>query len=55
MLINGLVVCDGYVKVMYVFLNIVGIELIVVYGEVGDVVSKVGYVWNMVKFDGDWY
>ncbi|ADQ41898.1 transglutaminase domain-containing protein [Caldicellulosiruptor acetigenus I77R1B] len=54
-LINGLAVCDGYAKAMYVLLNTAGIESIVVYGEAGDVASKVGHAWNMVKLDGDWY
>jgi len=54
-LINGLAVCDGYAKAMYVLLNTAGIETIVVYGEAGDVASKVGHAWNMVKLDGDWY
>lgn len=54
-LINGLAVCDGYAKAMYVLLNTAGIETIVVYGEAGDVTDKVGHAWNMVKLDGDWY
>ncbi|WPX08904.1 S-layer homology domain-containing protein [Anaerocellum danielii] len=54
-LINGLAVCDGYAKAMYVLLNTTGIETIVVYGQAGDVASKIGHAWNMVKLDGDWY
>lgn len=49
-LIIGKAVCDGYADTMKLLLNIAGIEVQVVVGDIGEPHS-----WNMVKIDGEYY
>lgn len=50
-LIDGEAVCEGYSKAMALLCNSVGIECIIVTGYGDDI----PHMWNMLKYNGNWY
>lgn len=49
--LENIAVCDGISKAYQILLSKIGIESIVVTGDL----SGVSHAWNMVKLDGNWY
>ena len=60
-LVKGEAVCEGYAKAFQMFLNLVGVECIVIEGEgvepgeEPDYDDNILHMWNAVKIDGEWY
>lgn len=52
-LINRSAMCHGYSSTFQLFMDMLDIECITVFGPPGG--SGVQHSWNMVKLDGDWY
>lgn len=52
-LVKGKGVCEGYAKTFKMFMDIAGIDCIIVTGTAGS--NNVSHAWNMVKLGDDWY
>lgn len=52
-LINRSAMCHGYSSTFQLFMDMLHIECITVYGTPGG--NGVEHSWNMVRLDGDWY
>lgn len=52
-LIDRSAMCHGYSSTFQLFMDMLGIECITVYGLPGS--NGVEHSWNMVKLDGEWY
>ena len=53
LLINKTAICTGYTLTFQLFMDMLGIECIVVDGTAGRQMEV--HAWNMVKLDGEWY
>ncbi|MGN1134326.1 MAG: transglutaminase domain-containing protein [Oscillospiraceae bacterium] len=51
-LINGKAICSGYTSAFKMFMDIFGVENIVVFGKSDEGAE---HAWNMIKLDGEWY
>lgn len=52
-LINRSAMCHGYSSAFQLFMDMLGIECITVFGTPGS--NGVEHSWNMVRLDGEWY
>ncbi len=52
-LVKGKGVCEGYAKTFKMFMDIAGIDCIIVTGTAGS--DNISHAWNMVKLGNDWY
>ena len=52
-LIDRSAMCHGYSSTFQLFMDMLGIECITVYGTPGS--NGVEHSWNMVRLDGEWY
>lgn len=52
-LVKGKGVCEGYAKTFKMFMDIAGIDCIIVTGTAGS--ENISHAWNMVKLGNDWY
>lgn len=52
-LINRSAMCHGYSSTFQLFMDMLGIECITVFGTPGS--NGVEHSWNMVRLDGEWY
>ncbi|MCH4887576.1 hypothetical protein EZV73_08330 [Acidaminobacter sp. JC074] len=53
-LIDGVAVCDGYAEAFKYLLDKVGVENVLIFGEVdeeGDFTGEVNHAWNLIKVD----
>ncbi len=50
-LVEGRAVCEGYSKAMAMLCNRIGIECVIVTGKGGNQ----EHMWNMLKYNGNWY
>ncbi|WP_084127319.1 transglutaminase domain-containing protein [Demequina sp. NBRC 110054] len=53
-LVEGRAVCNGYAQAFQLLADEVGLQSIIVTGEVSDGLTSGGHAWNKVLIDGEW-
>ena len=55
LLFSGKGICVGYSSTFQLFMDMIGIECITVYGTANEGGPGHEHAWNMVRLDGEWY